>query len=79
MGSLMNTIIQTHVPDTLRGRVFSVYFWAFQGVAPFGSLVIGWTAQTWQVPAAAIFSGTVCLLGIVLIQTSLRPGRKSAA
>ena len=75
---MMNTIVQTNVPDILRGRVFSVYFWALQGVAPFGSIVIGWTAQTWRVPAAAIFAGMVCLLGIVLIRFSLQPGRKSS-
>ncbi|MGE5465011.1 MAG: MFS transporter [Syntrophothermus sp.] len=68
---MMNTIVQTDVPDRLRGRVFSVYFWALQGVAPFGSIVIGWTAQNWSVPAAATFSGTTCLLGIAIIRTSL--------
>ena len=31
----------------LSGRVFSVYLWALQGVAPFGSLLIGWLAQNW--------------------------------
>jgi MFS family permease len=69
---MMNTIVQTDVPDTLRGRVFSVYFWALQGVAPFGSIVIGWLAQNWSVPAAALFSGSVCLVGIAVIRLSLR-------
>lgn len=76
---MMNTIIQTAVPDTLRGRVFSVYFWALQGVAPFGSIVVGWTAQTWNVPTAAAFAGTTCLLGIVAIRFTLLRGRRSAA
>lgn len=69
---MMNTLVQTEVPDNLRGRVFSVYFWALQGVAPFGSIVIGWIAQTWKVPVAAITAGTICLLGIVLIRLTLR-------
>ena len=68
---MMNTIVQTDVPDTLRGRVFSVYFWALQGVAPFGSILIGWTAQNWGVQTAAIFAGTTCLLGIILIRFAL--------
>ena len=55
----------------LRGRVFSIYFWALQGVAPFGSILIGWTAQNWGVQTAAIFAGTTCLLGIVLIRFAL--------
>jgi MFS family permease len=69
---MMNTLVQIEVPDSLRGRVFSVYFWALQGVAPFGSIVIGWMAQTWKVPIAAIVTGTICLGGIILIRLTLR-------
>jgi MFS family permease len=76
---MMNTLVQTEVPDRLRGRVFSVYFWALQGVAPFGSIVIGWIAQRWQVPAAAVVAGTICLVGILLIRFTLRNGGKSPA
>ena len=72
---MMNTLVQTEVPDTLRGRVFSVYFWALQGVAPFGSVVIGWIAQTWKVPVAAIVSGTICLLGVAGIRLTLGSGQ----
>ena len=67
----MNTMIQVDVPDDLRGRVFSVYFWALQGVAPFGSIVIGWMAQTWNVPTTIIIGGTVCMLGIMAIRLFL--------
>lgn len=75
----MNTLIQTEVPDQLRGRVFSVYFWGLQGVAPFGSIVIGWIAQTWSVPAAAMTGGIVCLFGVTMIRLTLRnAGRTSA-
>ena len=63
---MMNTLIQIDVPDELRGRVFSVYLWAQQGVAPFGSLFIGWLAQTAGVPRAAMVGGVVCLLVVVL-------------
>ncbi|RPJ16361.1 MAG: MFS transporter [Chloroflexi bacterium] len=60
----MNTLIQLSVPDGLRGRVFSVYLWALQGVAPFGSLLIGWIAQNWGVPRAALIGGLVSLVSI---------------
>jgi hypothetical protein len=60
----MNTLIQVNVPNGLRGRVFSVYLWALQGVAPFGSLLIGWLAQTWGVPLAALIGGLVSLVSI---------------
>jgi MFS family permease len=65
---MMNTLIQIDVPDELRGRVFSVYLWAQQGVAPFGSLFIGWLAQTAGTPRAAFVCGGVCLLVVVFSQ-----------
>lgn len=60
----MNTLIQVSVPNGLRGRVFSVYLWALQGVAPFGSLLIGWLAQNWGVPHAALAGGLISLVSI---------------
>jgi len=63
---MMNTLIQIDVPDLLRGRVFSVYLWAQQGVAPFGSLFIGWLAQAAGVPRAALVGGLICLV-LVLV------------
>ncbi len=65
--AMMNTLIQIETLDALRGRVFSVYLWAIQGVAPFGSLFIGWLAQTQGVPRAALAAGGICLLAAVLI------------
>lgn len=67
--TLMNTLIQINIPDSLRGRVFSTYLWALQGVAPFGSLFIGWMAQTWGIPLAAIICGIACLISVLTIHT----------
>jgi MFS family permease len=64
---MMNILIQLDVPDALRGRVYSVYLWAVQGVAPFGSLFIGWLAQAAGVPQAALVGGSICLLALVFI------------
>jgi MFS family permease len=58
----MNTIIQIRVPDELRGRVFAVYLWGLQGVAPFGSLLIGASAQEWGVPFSMFASGLILLV-----------------
>ena len=71
----MNTLIQVNVPDGLRGRVFSTYLWAVQGVAPFGSLLVGWLAQNWGVPLAALIGGLVSLIsigGLHLINPAVR-------
>lgn len=66
----MNTMIQVRVPNELRGRVFSVYFWGLQGVAPFGSILVGWIAQTWGVQTALISGGIACIAGILLVRLS---------
>jgi MFS family permease len=73
----MNTLIQVSVPDGLRGRVFSVYLWALQGVAPFGSLLIGWLAQNWGVPHAALVGGLVSLVTIGMLHL-MSPGVRRA-
>jgi MFS family permease len=61
--ALSNTLIQLSVPDALRSRVVSVYLWALQGVAPFGSLVIGGIAQTLGISQALLIGGIICLAG----------------
>ena len=68
----MNTVIQVRVPNELRGRVFSIYFWALQGVAPFGSILIGWMAQTWNVQTSIVVGGVVCLISVALVRFVLR-------
>ena len=73
----MNTLIQVSVPNGLRGRVFSVYLWALQGVAPFGSLLIGWLAQNWGVPLAALTGGLVSLISIGALHI-ISPGVRRA-
>lgn len=71
----MNTLLQLHVPDTLRGRVFSIYLWALQGVAPFGSLLVGWMTQELSLSTTAVICGLVSLIiigGIQVLQPKVR-------
>jgi hypothetical protein len=71
----MNTLIQLQVPNILRGRVFSIYLWALQGVAPFGSLLVGWMTQEFTLSTTAFICGTICLIvigGIQLSQPKIR-------
>lgn len=60
----MNTLIQMNVPDSLRGRVFAVYLWALQGVAPIGSLLVGASAQSWGVQVSMLASAVFMLVSI---------------
>jgi len=56
-----NTLVQTIVPDQLRGRVMSVYMMVFQGFFPIGALIAGTVAENFSVPIGAAFGGTVAL------------------
>jgi MFS family permease len=40
-----NTVLQSIVPDELRGRVAALYVMSFLGMSPLGSLFSGWVAQ----------------------------------
>lgn len=66
--AMTNTLIQLLVPNQLRGRVISTYLWALQGVAPFGSLFMGWLAQTYGAPTAVLAGGLICLLIVAAVQ-----------
>jgi MFS family permease len=67
-----NTIIQTVVDDSKRGRVMSFYTVAFVGMAPFGSLLAGALAHAIGAPYTVIFSGIACLLGAAWYTTQRR-------
>jgi MFS family permease len=57
-----NTLIQSMVPDRLRGRVMSIYSMMLMGMAPFGSLLAGWGAARFGSPATVASGGVVCML-----------------
>jgi MFS family permease len=37
-----NAVVQLGSPDHLRGRVLGIYFYAWNGLAPVGAVVVGW-------------------------------------
>ena len=58
-----NTIIQTLVPEEMRGRVMSYYTAAFVGMLPFGSLLAGGLAHWIGAPRTVMFTGSCCVIG----------------
>ncbi|HYY69559.1 MAG TPA: MFS transporter [Terriglobales bacterium] len=58
-----NTLIQSMVPDQLRGRVMSVYSMMFMGMAPIGALAAGSVAQHLGAPLTLALGGMACILG----------------
>ena len=60
-----NTLIQTMVPDQLRGRVMALYSMMFMGMAPFGALLGGALAERMGAPVTVAVGGVACLLGAI--------------
>jgi MFS family permease len=66
--AMSQTLLQTIVPDALRGRVMSVFSLAFFGTAPFASLLAGAVAQAWGIPLGVALGGGITLaLSLLLI------------
>lgn len=60
-GALANGILQSVVPNELRGRVMATYVFVYVGFTPFGSFIAGAVARVVGVEWA-IFSGGVVML-----------------
>jgi len=66
-----NTLLQSMVPDELRGRVMSVYSMVFMGMAPFGALLAGVAAGRVGAPWTVTGSGIVCMTVAAVYWTQL--------
>jgi MFS family permease len=66
-----NTLIQSMVPDRLRGRVMAVYSMMFMGMAPFGALFAGVLANRLGAPITVALGGSVCILGALVFRSQL--------
>lgn len=61
-GALANGILQSAVPDELRGRVMAAYVFVYVGFTPIGSLIAGAVAHATNVEWAIGIGGAVMLL-----------------
>jgi len=73
-----NTLIQSMVPDRLRGRVMSVYAMTFMGMAPLGSLLAGSLAHTLGAPTTVGLGGAVAIVGAAVFGSKLPAIRPAA-
>jgi MFS family permease len=69
--ALANTMLQTIVPDELRGRVMAFYAFVFVGMAPFGAFLAGLVAEHTSAPVAIAWGGVGCLVAAVLAAWSV--------
>ena len=67
-----NTVIQTLVEDDKRGRVMALYSVSFMGMAPFGSLLAGWTASRIGVAHTMTLNGFFLLAATMLFVSKLK-------
>jgi len=61
-----NTMLQTLVEDSKRGRIMSLYVIAFMGTAPFGSFAAGSLASTIGASYTVLTGGIICLIGAII-------------
>lgn len=62
--ALTNTMLQTLVPDLLRGRVMGFYSFVFVGMSPLGAFLVGAFAERFGAPVAVGVGGLVCALAV---------------
>jgi MFS family permease len=65
--NLANVLIQTVIPDELRGRVLSIYTFTFFGLMPLGSLLTGAVAEAVGEPLTIVLSALISLGFAVLL------------
>jgi MFS family permease len=69
--SSSNTLIQSMVPDALRGRVMAIYSMMFMGMAPLGALLAGFVANHLSAPTTVALGGVGCLSGAIAFGAAL--------
>lgn len=80
-----NTIVQSRVPDALRGRVMAVYATMFMGVQPIGSLIAGGIAKrigapyTMTIFGLLVFAASLVFTALVVMRLRKAPAESTAA
>ena len=70
--TIVNSLIQSSVPDEYRGRVMSMFMLTFAGTIPFGSLLAGSLASLIGADKTVTFFGLSCLILFLILSKKLR-------
>jgi MFS family permease len=65
--NIANALVQTLVPDYLRGRVMGVYAFTFFGFMPIGALFMGTIAEHFSEPSAIMTGSIIAFTSALLI------------
>jgi MFS family permease len=60
--AMVSSVVQLIVANEMRGRVMSVYNFAFRGGMPFGNLLTGWLVPMYTAPVVLAVNGVVLML-----------------
>ncbi len=66
-----NTLIQSLVPDHLRGRIMAFYAMTVVGLGPFGSLATGALAHAYGARSTVFLGGAMCLAAAFVFRSQL--------
>jgi len=73
-----NTLLQSMVPDQIRGRVIALYSMMFMGMAPFGAFFAGALAHHIGAPRTVAIGGVACIAGAIAFGLDLPNFRAQA-
>jgi MFS family permease len=73
-----NTLLQSMVPDQMRGRVIALYSMMFMGMAPFGAFFAGAIAHHVGAPWTVAIGGVACIAGAIVFGMDLPNFRTQA-
>jgi MFS family permease len=72
-----NTAIQLASPDHIRGRVLGLYYYAWNGLAPLGALIVGWMCDRGGTELAFAAGGTSVIVMTVLGALAVKAPKRS--
>ena len=72
VANLANSLVQTMVPDKVRGRVMGIYMLSFFGFTTIGAILAGSVAKSFGVPLTVALGG-VCFFLCALVVSFLVP------
>jgi MFS family permease len=64
------TMVQTPVPDQLRGRMMGIWMIVYSGSVPLGALWTGKAAQVWGVAVVMGLSASICIITALVVLLS---------
>jgi MFS family permease len=71
-----NAVIQLASPDHIRGRVLGLYYYAWNGLAPLGALIVGWMCDRGGTGLAFAVAGVAGLVMTALGAAAVKPPRR---